>query len=126
MGFEMQEEEQVLSNVETWDLDQIVVSPGAQKPRAVVSVSFNRADFERVADAAHRSDMKTSEFIRTASLDKASVATKVTLFGLVGTSQVGFITNFNAVVFAGTSIAAPIYKSHDEEMLLTANVITSP
>ena len=113
----MQEEEQVLSNVETWDIDQVVVSPGVQKPRAVVSVSFNRADFERVAHAAHRSDMKTSEFIRTASLEKATAATKMTLFVLVGTSQVGFITNVNAMINAGTSIEAPTYKSHDEELL---------
>ena len=116
----MQEEEQVLSNVETWDIDQVVVSQGTQKPRAVVSVSFNRTDFERVAHAAHRSDMKTSEFIRTASLEKASAATKVTLFGLVGASQVGFITNFDAVVVAGTSTEAPTFKSHDEEMLLAS------
>ena len=113
----MQEEEQVLRNAETWDIDQAVVSRGAQKPRAVVSVSFNRADFERVAHAAHRSDMKTSEFIRTASLEKATAVTRITLFGLVGTSQVGFITNVNAMVIAGTSIEAPTYKSHDEELL---------
>ena len=115
----MPEEEQVLSNVETWDIDQVVVSPGAQKPRAVVSVSFNRADFERVAHAAHRSDMKTSEFIRTASLEKASAATKITFFGLVGASQVGFITNVSAVVIAGTSSEPPTYNRYDEEMLLT-------
>ena len=117
----MQEQEQVLRNAETWDIDQAVVSRGPQKPRAVVSVSFNRADFERVAHAAHRSDMKTSEFIRTASLEKASAATKITYFGLVGASQVGFITNVSAVVIAGTSSAPPAHNSHDEEVLLTTS-----
>ncbi len=122
----MQEEEQVLRNAETWDIDQAMVSPGVQKPRAVVSVAFSRDDFERVAHAAQRSDMKTSEFIRTASLEKATAATSVSVFGLAGTSHGGVITNANAVAIAGTSTEAPTYKSHDEEMLLTANVIIFP
>ena len=112
-----EQEEQVLSNVETWDIDQVVVSPGVQKPRAVVSVSFNRADFERVVHAAHQSAMKTSEFIRNASLEKATVATRVTVFGLAGTSHGGVITNANAIVIVGTSTGAPTYKSHDEDLL---------
>jgi hypothetical protein len=40
-------------------------------PRAVVSVAFSRADFETVSKAAAERKMKTSEFIRTAALDRA-------------------------------------------------------
>lgn len=115
----MQEEEQVLRNAETWDIDQAVVSPGTRKPRAVVSVAFARDDFERVAIAAQRGGMKTSEFIRTASLEKATVVTRVTLFGIAGTSYGGVITNAN-VVFVGTSTEAPTYKSHDEDLIPTS------
>lgn len=41
---------------------------GVKSPRAVVSVAFAREDFELVARVARTSGMRTSEFIREASL----------------------------------------------------------
>ena len=97
----MNEEEKGLQNPETWNFDQAVVSPGVQKPRAVVSVAFTRADFERVAGAAQQSGMKTSEFIRGAALAKAKVVTEVTSLGWAGVSLAGIITEAASV--PGTS-----------------------
>ena len=75
-----------LQNPENWNVDQAVMRPGSKKARAVVSVAFNRNDFELVVEAARRSQAKTSEFIREAALDKASTLAKVTNFRWVGGS----------------------------------------
>ena len=75
-----------LQNPENWDVDQAAVRPGTKKARAVVSVAFNRYDFELVVGAAQRSQVKTSEFIREAALDRASTLPKVTDFRWVGGS----------------------------------------
>lgn len=112
----MTERENELKDPGTWDFSQAVVSPGTKKARAVVSVAFARDDFERVARAAQQSEMKTSEFIRTASLEKA--ATKVTFFGLTGTSQ-GELTT-NGFVVVRTSKEAPIYQVQDEYFILAS------
>jgi len=52
----------------TWDWDRAETHAGRKKPRAVVSVAFNRDDFETVALYAERTHMKVSEFIRSAAL----------------------------------------------------------
>jgi hypothetical protein len=57
-----------LQNPRTWDWDRAEAHPGRKKPRAVVSVAFNRDDFETVALYAERAHMKVSEFIRSAAL----------------------------------------------------------
>jgi hypothetical protein len=57
-----------LQNPKTWDWDRAEAHPGRKKPRAVVSVAFNRDDFETVAIYAERAHMKVSEFIRSAAL----------------------------------------------------------
>ena len=61
--------------------------------------------------------MKTSEFIRTASLEKATATIKITLFELEATSQVGFITVVANTLVAGTTTEPPKYKLHDEQFL---------
>ena len=98
----MSEKASELRNQEIWDIDQAVVLPATQKPRAVVSVAFNRDDFNRVTEAAQRSGVKTSEFIREATLDKAAMLAKVTEFIWGGFSL------YNSVIvqarpFSGTS-----------------------
>lgn len=110
------------SNAGIWgDSDQVTVNPGVQKPRAVVSVSYSRDEFNCVTRAAQSSDMKTSEFIRTASLEKATATTKVTLFELKATGPaVGFITVMANIAGGGTSVEPPKYKSHDEQFFVTA------
>lgn len=98
------DEEKELQDRETWDFDQAVVSPGAQKVRAVVSVAFSRDDFEQVANAARQNDMKTSAYIRGAALAKAKATTQVTSLGWSGISLVGLITDGPFV--SGTSTEA--------------------
>jgi hypothetical protein len=59
-----------LQNPETWDFEHAEKQEGRKARRAVVSVAFHREDFHRVADAAQRAGMTTSEFIRNATLKK--------------------------------------------------------
>jgi hypothetical protein len=61
-------EKKELQNPKTWDWDRAEAHPGHKKPRAVVSVAFNRDDFETVAFYAERAHMKLSEFIRSAAI----------------------------------------------------------
>jgi hypothetical protein len=65
-------EEQELQRPETWDDESAEVLPPVKAPRAIVSVAFSGADFARVAEYARRHGMKTSEFIRTAALDRVA------------------------------------------------------
>ena len=89
----MSEKDSELQNQDIWDIDQAEVRPATHKPRAVVSVAFNRDDFNRVTEAAQRSGVKTSEFIREATLDRAAMLTTVTEF-VWG----GFSLKFNSVM----------------------------
>ncbi len=114
----MTEEEQELRKAETWDVEQVVVNPAVQNRRTVVSVAFSRNGFERVANAAKRNDLKTSEFIRIAALEKAASTTRISTFGLAGASQWGsVVTTTYSLAIAGTSIQAPIHKSQDDALI---------
>lgn len=110
----MTEEDKELQDPETWDFDRAVVSPGTRKARAVVSVAFARGDFEQIANAARQSDMKTSEFIRSAAIAKAKATTQVTSLGWSGISLAGFITDGSFV--AGTSTEAKPTVIHHMEI----------
>ena len=57
-----------LHDPDSWDWEHAQSRAGRKKPRAVVSVAFNRDDFETVALYAERAHMKVSEFIRSAAL----------------------------------------------------------
>ena len=61
-------EREQLQNQESRDWDRAESRPGRKKPRAVVSVAFNREDFETVAAFAERAGMKLSQFIRSAAI----------------------------------------------------------
>ncbi len=60
-----------LKDPRNWDLEAPVTREGVKNPRAVVSVALAREDFELVTRVARMSGMKTSEFIREASLERA-------------------------------------------------------
>ena len=113
----MSEEEKELQNSETWDFGQAVVSPGTRKPRAVVSVAFSRDDLEQVATAARQSDMKISEFIRSAALSTAKEVTQVTSLGWAGISLAGTITEAPSV--SGTSSNAKPTVIHHMDFALS-------
>lgn len=60
-----------LESPEQSDFERAARRRGVRVPRAVVSVAFRREDFELVAAAAERANMKLSEFIRAAALAAA-------------------------------------------------------
>src|SRR5207248_5301941 len=59
-----------LEKAETWDYETAERRPGVRTGRAVVSVAFNRDDFERVSAWAEQVGKRTSEFIRDAALER--------------------------------------------------------
>lgn len=60
-----------LQNPDNWDTEHIEVHPPAKAPRVVVSVSFPRRDYEKVARCAKELDARVSEFIRDAAVERA-------------------------------------------------------
>lgn len=63
-----------LQDESLWDFEHAEDRMPVKDGRAVVSVSFGRQDFGRVAICAEESGMKTSEFIRKAALEKCDGA----------------------------------------------------
>ena len=59
-----------LESSANWELAEAEPVRRTKPARAVVSVAFRRDDFEIVSAAAERAEMRTSEFIRTAALEK--------------------------------------------------------
>ena len=59
-----------LQKPENWDFDKAEEKPGRSQGRAVVSVSFNREDFNLVSQHAEMLGLKTSELIRNAILEQ--------------------------------------------------------
>lgn len=72
-----------------WDYSRAETRPSGSSPRAVVSVAFPRADFDAVSEFARSNDMKVSEFIREAVMDRirSSGGTRVPV--TISTSQPG-------------------------------------
>ncbi len=56
----------------SWDFDAAMVATPSKSPGAVVSVRFTKEDLTAVSEAALERGMKTSEFIRSAAIEKAS------------------------------------------------------
>jgi hypothetical protein len=89
-------EREELHNPESWDWERAQSRPGRKKPRAVVSVAFNRDDFETVSAFAERAGMKLSEFIRSAALGCAE-----------GKTLVVFLTSGSPDAGGGGAITSP-------------------
>jgi hypothetical protein len=81
-------ERKQLQSPESWDWERAESRPARKKPRAVVSVAFNRDDFETVAAFAERAGMKLSEFIRSAAMGCAEGKTLV-VFLTSGSPEAG-------------------------------------
>jgi hypothetical protein len=73
----------------TWEDDEDPVRPPVHSPRAIVSVAFSRDDFIAVADYASRHGMKTSEFIRRATLERLSSNGQEASVAVTGVIQTG-------------------------------------
>jgi hypothetical protein len=89
-------EREELQNPESWDWERGESRPGRKKPRAVVSVAFNRDDFETVAAFAERAGMKLSQFIRSAAIGCAE-----------GKMLVVFLTSGSADAGGGGLLSLP-------------------
>ncbi len=89
-------EREELRNPESWDWDRAESRPGRKKPRAVVSVAFNRDDFETVAAFAERAGMKLSQFIRSAAIGRVQ-----------GKMQVVFLTSGSPEAGGGGLLSLP-------------------
>jgi len=55
-----------------WALEKATPGRRTKPARAIVSVAFTRADFDLVSESAELAGMRTSAFIRTAALERAS------------------------------------------------------
>lgn len=91
-----------LEHESNWDYEQPETHEPVKNARAVVSVSFPREDFERVASAAQQQRMKTSEFIREAALERTRQITRSTPTTIT-TSQGGFLQGGYTAIAAATS-----------------------
>lgn len=60
-----------LEEAENWDLKtQVKAEPHQQTRRVLVSVPFQKEEFDRVSRAASSNEIRISVFIRTAALEK--------------------------------------------------------
>ena len=96
-----------LKDPNEWDFESAEVHRPVKKPRAIVSVAFPREDFELVSERASQLGMKTSEFIRVAAIEKASVKAEVYEMAWHGGSSVSFFVmgNLSASSSQGTAQA---------------------
>lgn len=74
-------------NGDRWDFERAERQSSARPARAVVSVAFNRPDFDQVCAAAEALDMKVSEFIRAAALAQAGQQLNIRLGTELDVSQ---------------------------------------
>jgi hypothetical protein len=101
-------EQEELENPKNWDWERAETRPGRKKPRAVVSVAFNRDDFETVALFAERAQMKLSEFIRSAAIGCAEGKNLLVFLsaGSPGAGSVGYLPIPPAPTRAGTELVS--------------------
>ena len=91
---------QDLEKAASWDFESAQHRPPVKGGRAVVSVAFNRSDFERVAECAERRGLRTSEFIRQAALDMTAQNTRFAALTSISPSV-------SCWIVTGVSLAAP-------------------
>lgn len=71
------EKDEDLQDPNQWDWDNAEVVEPKKPARAIVSVPFQRDDFQVVAARAREMGQSTSAFIRAAALEKASRSSEV-------------------------------------------------
>jgi len=80
-----------LQQADNWDWERTTRREGGQSQRVVVSVSLAKQDFERIAEYARSTGMKTSEFIREAALDHLPKPERTVEFALPVTAAGGLV-----------------------------------
>ncbi len=72
-----------LEEVESWDLEtRVKVERPQRNRRVLVSVPFQKDEFNRVSRAATSCEMRLSVFIRSASLEKAESLEQSEIFAI--------------------------------------------
>jgi len=69
-----------LERLDNWDVDKVEVKSPVKPSRLVVSVSFQRDDFELVSKHAGLLGKKTSQFIRDTVIEKTLKQSEPVLF----------------------------------------------
>ena len=72
----MSNQDEDLQRAENWDFDRAEQKPGRRDRRAVVSVAFNRDDFELVTEYAEETGRKLSGLLREAILNQIDAERK--------------------------------------------------
>ncbi len=85
-------DEEDLQNPDSWDFDAAELHQPAKRPRAVVSVAFQRDEYDRMVDLAQRYGMRTSEYIREAALGRITVRQATGTISSVGGVRSGNFT----------------------------------
>jgi len=71
-----------LQDPEAWDSERGETREPVKNPRAIVSVAFSTPEFREVTTYARRLGMRTSEFIRTAALERARRTQGFVVYGV--------------------------------------------
>jgi len=109
--------ENELENQDNWDFDQAETKGPVKSNRVVVSVAFQRTDFQLVSKLAQRLGKKTSEFIREAAVEKASGKTWSAI--VYASTNVGF--HWAANYLPNTTRLAPVdVKNKPQDLLVTS------
>jgi len=69
-----------LESLDNWDVNKVAVKSPVNPSRVVVSVAFQRSDFERVSKHAALLGKKTSQFIRDTVIEKTLKQSEPLLF----------------------------------------------
>lgn len=107
-------DDEELQEAQQWDWDTTETHTPAKPPRAVVSVAFSRADFERLAAYAHQEGRTVSGAIREAALEKIAgthihADLKLTVLPQnSGTLRFAGISDGASIVMAGSGTITPV------------------
>jgi len=99
-----------LERLDNWDVDKVEVKSPVKPSRLVVSVSFQRDDFERVSKHAGLLGKKTSQFIRDTAIEKTLKQSEPVLFSIFSLSQAtSLVTNqmLPNTLVSGNQIESP-------------------
>ena len=83
------QENRLREDDDDWDRESTKLHQPRSNRTIVTSVRFKHQEFQEIVEAAENIDMRPSEYIRVASLDKAR-ADEGFFIGLSGTSDVSF------------------------------------
>ncbi len=106
-----------LQDSESWDFEHPEAKTPVRKSRVVVSVAFRGDDFDLVAESAEHFNMKTSEFIRNAALEKATTRAELLSVRWQGTSEGSFTID---AAFAPQTYGTANQAPEEEPLTLSA------